>query len=182
MAKALVLLAPGFEEIEAVTIIDLLRRGKIDVTVAGLEIDSVTGSHQISIIPDAFYLDIDPDDFDILILPGGQPGSNNLKKDRNIVNWINSRFKSGKKLAAICSAPIVFHAAGITQGRKLTSYPTDKDVFTDSVYLEENVVRDGQIITSRGVGTAIDFSLAIISNLKGAEEAGEVAARILYKE
>ncbi|MGD9899844.1 MAG: DJ-1 family glyoxalase III [Calditrichaceae bacterium] len=181
MEKALVILAPGFEEIEAVTIIDLLRRGKIDVTVAGLELDSVTGSHQISIIPDAYYLDVDPDEFDVLILPGGQPGSNNLKENRNIINWVNSRFKSGKKLAAICSAPVVFHATGIAKGMKLTSYPTDKGIFTDSVYLEERVVRDGQIITSRGVGTAIDFSLAIISDLKGKEEAGEVAARILYK-
>lgn len=181
MPNALVLLAPGFEEIEAVTIIDLLRRAEVEVTVAGLELDSVTGSHNISVIPDAHYLDVYPDIFDILILPGGQPGTNNLKSDEKVINWIKDHFKENKKLAAVCAAPIVFHAAGITSGLKLTSYPTEKSVFSDSDYKEENVVKDGNVITGKAVGTAIDFALEIIAELQGRQKAEEIKKMILHK-
>jgi 4-methyl-5(b-hydroxyethyl)-thiazole monophosphate biosynthesis len=181
MPNALVLLAAGFEEIEAITIIDLLRRADIEVTVAGLELDSVTGSHNISVIPDAYYLDVYPDIFDILILPGGQPGTNNLKSDDKVINWIKNHFKEGKKLAAVCAAPIVFHAAGITSGLKLTSYPTEKSVFSDSDYKKENVVKDGNVITGRAVGTAIDFALEIIAELQGRDKAEEIKKMILHK-
>lgn len=181
MPSALVLLAPGFEEIEAVTIIDLLRRARIKVTVAGLQKESVKGSHDIVLKPDVYYKEVNHRSFDVLILPGGQPGSSNLKADAQILNWIQERHLQGQRLAAICAAPTVFHAAGITKGLRLTSYPSEKEVFTDSRYVEENVVKDGGIITSRGVGTAIEFSLKLIEELQGADTAKDVAERILYK-
>lgn len=180
MKKALVLLAPGFEEIEAVTIIDILRRAQIKVLVTGLERDLVKGSHHISIQPDAFYKDINAAEFDMLILPGGQPGSTNLKNNPNVLKWIQDGFNNQQALAAICAAPTVFHAAGITDQLKLTSYPSEEMVFDKSIYLTDTVVKDGSVITSRGVGTAIDFALALVEQLSGPQTAAEIKEKILY--
>lgn len=179
MATALVLLSPGFEEIEAVTIIDLLRRASIKVTVAGLEKEVVTGSHQIGIKPEVYYLDVDPLPFDVLILPGGQPGTNNMKNNTTILEWLRQRNRLHKLLAAICAAPTIFHAAGLTTNVRLTSYPTEAAVFQQSHYSEQRVVVDGNLITSRGVGTAIDFSLYLITRLRDEQTAREIARRIL---
>ncbi len=181
MPKALVILAPGFEEIEAVSIIDILRRGDIDVTVAGLEDGPITGSHDITIIPDTTLGAVDHKVFDILVLPGGQPGTNNLKANERLLQWIRERFANRQKLAAICAAPTVLHKAGITGQLTLTSYPSEKDVFPDSTYSEQPVVIDGAVITSRGVGTALAFGLALIEELQGKEKARDVAQRILFK-
>lgn len=181
MPKALVILAPGFEEIEAVSIIDILRRGEIDVTVAGLADGPITGSHDITIVPDTTLEKVDHKVFDLLVLPGGQPGTNNLKANERLLQWIRERFASRQKLAAICAAPTVLHKAGITDRLKLTSYPSEKEVFTTGEYLEEAVVKDGPVITSRGVGTALAFGLALVEELQGKEMAQTVADRILFK-
>ena len=181
MSSALVLLAEGFEEIEAVTIIDLLRRADIKVTTAGLEKEWVQGSHDIPIKADTLLDDINPEKFDTLILPGGQPGSTHLKNHPSVIKLVKERFYSHQPIAAICAAPTVFKAAGITDGLKITSYPSEAGVFTNSKYLEQNVVKDGSVITSRGVGTAIDFALELIAELKGISKAREVANRILYR-
>ena len=181
MKKALVLLAPGFEEIEAVTIIDILRRGQVDVTVAGLEKGLITGSHIISIQPDTHYKNVDEKEFDILILPGGQPGSTHLKNDPLVLEWIRSRFSSGKNLAAICAAPTVFYAAGITENMKITSYPSEASLFTKSRYQTDSVVKDGGVITSRGVGTVIEFALELVAELVGAEVAADIKEKILFE-
>ena len=181
MPNALIILAPGFEEVEAITIIDLLRRATIDVTVAGLVQDYVEGSHKITIKTDEYYKNVDPENFDILILPGGQPGTNNLKADKTILEWIRKRHQSGKKLAAICAAPTVMYAAGILKGIKVTSFPSEEKVFDPENYLHDNVVVDGNIITSRGVGTAIEFSLALVSILREPETAEDLRKRIVYK-
>ncbi len=180
MAKALVILAPGFEEIEAITIIDLLRRANIEVTVAGLTNGAITGSHQITVVPDTDIERVNHAEFDVLILPGGQPGTNNLKANSTLIEWIKERSAQNKKLAAICAAPTVLHAANITKKLKLTSYPSEKSVFTDSHYLEQPVVKDGNVITSRGVGTAIPFALRLIEELTDHQTAREVAQRILF--
>ncbi len=180
MKKALVLLAPGFEEIEAVTIIDILRRGGIEVTTAGLEKDLIRGSHDIFIKADVYYNDIREEEFDILILPGGQPGSTNLKKDTRVLSWIKRRFEAGNALAAICAAPTVFQVAGISKGLKITSYPTEKPVFTESIYKTDSVVKDKNVMTSRGVGTAIAFALELVSELNSPQAAAEIREKILF--
>ncbi|HGY56548.1 MAG TPA: DJ-1/PfpI family protein [Caldithrix abyssi] len=180
MPSALVLLAPGFEEIEAVTVIDLLRRAQIEVTVAALEDQTVCGSHDIRIVADTRIDGLNPDHFDVLILPGGQPGSTHLKNHPTVLEWVRKRFSSGKKIAAICAAPTVLEAAGITDGLKITSYPSESAVFSASQYIEQDVVEDGPVITSRGVGTAIDFALGIITLLKDRKTADQIAERILY--
>ncbi len=180
MKSALVLLAPGFEEVEAVTIIDILRRAAVPVTVAGLEHEWVTGSHAITLRPDVFYKDVDASAFDILILPGGQPGSTNLKNNPLVLEWIQHRFRVGKKLAAICAAPTVFHAAGITDRITVTSYPSEQNVFTAGQYSEQDVVKDHDVITSRGVGTAIPFALELVAELAGRDVADSIKKKILY--
>lgn len=180
MDKVLVLLAPGFEEIEAVTIIDILRRAEIEVTVAALNADLVTGSHKITIKPDVYYHDVDESLYTLLVLPGGQPGSTNLKNNPLIRKWIQRRKKQGRLNAAICAAPTVFAAAGVAGNLKITSYPAEAGQFKESTYVELDVVEDGGLITSRAVGTAIPFALYLVSRLKGKALAEEIRTKILY--
>jgi len=181
VSKALVYLSPGFEEIEAVTIIDLLRRAKIEVVIAGLDKGPVSGSHNISILSDMFHEDVDPDEFDLLVLPGGQPGTNNLKNDQKVLESIKKFKRDNKLIGAICAAPTVLWEAGILENKKVTSYPSEKDTFSSSIYEESPVVKDDNIITSRGVGTAIDFALDLIGEIKGDAVKRETADKILWK-
>jgi len=181
MIKVLVPLAPGFEEIEAVTIIDILRRAEIDVTVAGLEKETIKGAHNIWIKCDLFYKDVDINKFDLLILPGGQPGTNNLNANETVLNWVKVFSESKKIIGAICAAPAVLHTANVIRNRKITSHPSEKFKFVDSNYIEENVVIDDNIFTSRGVGTAIEFALKLVSKIKGKKVSNELAAKILWK-
>lgn len=181
MNKVLIYLAPGFEEIEAVTIIDLLRRANIDVVVAGLEERYITGSHGIRISTDLYYEDIDPEEYDYLVLPGGQPGTNNLKKNLKVLELIKKFMEDNKLIGAICAAPTVLWEAGILENKRVTSYPSEKIVFSSAVYEESSVVKDGNIITSRGVGTAIEFALDLIGEIKGDSVKKETADNILWK-
>ena len=181
MCKVLIPLASGFEEIEAVTIIDLLRRAEINVVVAGLEKNSVVGSHQISVNCDIYYKDINIDEFDYLVLPGGQPGTNNLKSSKTILSWIQHFTQNNKFLGAICAAPVVLNAAKVIEDKKITSYPTEKSIFKNSIYVDHNVVVDENIITSRGVGTAIEFSLELVQIIKGKQVRNDLSAKILWE-
>ena len=182
MHKVLIYLAPGFEELEAVTIIDLLRRAGVDVTIAGLEREAVTGSHEITILCDIYYENVDTDDFDYLILPGGQPGTNNLKSDKRVLEIVRKFDRDNKIIGAICAAPTVLHEAGILNNVRVTSYPSEKNIFDPSLYDEDHVVSDGNIVTSRGVGTAIDFTLDIIGKIKGNDVKLQTAERILWPQ
>ena len=181
MSKVLVLLSPGFEEIEAVTIIDILRRADIDVMVSGLEKDMVTGSHNISVKCDEYYKDINIKEYKYIVLPGRQPGTNNLKSNPKVIEWLQKFSKDNKIIAAICAAPTVLAKADIIEKIKITSYPAEKDKFNSEYYSEEIVVRDKNIITSRGVGTAIDFSLKLVEIIKGKKVKDELALKILWR-
>ena len=181
MIKALILLAEGFEETEAVTVIDLLRRSDIHVTVAGLTSLRVTGSHGISIVADTLFDEVEKLDFSHLILPGGQPGTNNLKNDNRVLELVKRFQKEERILAAICAAPTVLLKAGVIDSVKITSFPGEKENFNPLNYSEQSVVWDGKFITSRGVGTAIDFALNIVAQIKGTEEAEILAKRIVWK-
>jgi 4-methyl-5(b-hydroxyethyl)-thiazole monophosphate biosynthesis len=181
MAHVLTILAPGFEETEAVTVIDLLRRADIRVTIAALYEREVTGSHDIPLICDVLLDDVTPQDYDCLFLPGGQPGTNHLKSDSRVLHIVQSFQKADKLITAICAAPTVLHAAGILNGKKVTSYPSEQNVFTESTYLDDLVVHDGQIITSRGVGTALEFALYLVGVLKGDDVREVHSERVLWK-
>jgi 4-methyl-5(b-hydroxyethyl)-thiazole monophosphate biosynthesis len=162
---ALIILAEGFEEIEAVTPIDLLRRAQIGVTIAGLSGLWVRGGHD-SIIQAEVLLSQCDERYDALILPGGGAGTENLRKSAAVVRRVKEHFNKGLLCAAICAAPTVFGVAGILRGKHATCYPGCEDLCTDAIMEKSAVVKDGNIITSRGAGTAIDFSLEIISYLK----------------
>ena len=180
MSHIITVLAPGFEETEAITFIDLLRRAGITVTMLGLESRDVTDSHNITIVTDKLLADF-KEAFDGIVLPGGMPGAKNLANSARLLDLIRETHKQGGLCAAICAAPIVLGKAGILAGHKATCFPGFEKELVGAQFIEEAVVRDRNIITSRGVGTAIPFALALISFLVNSYVAGKVGAAILYK-
>jgi protein deglycase len=174
--RVLCLLTDGFEEIEAVTPIDLLRRAGIHVTVASLDAKVLTGRCGIRVEADASLDAVDPDGFDLLMIPGG-PGVRELRKDGRSAALAKRFDASGKCVAAICAAPLVLMDAGLLAGRRFTAYHSVRGELGGG--LDERVVEDGNLITSRGAGTAMDFAFAIISRLAGDEIARRVAAEIM---
>ncbi len=175
--KVLVPLAEGFEEIEAITVIDILRRAGIDTVTASLKNNPVTGSHRISVTTDIELND--NENFDAIILPGGMPGSTNLKNDRRIINLIKMINKAGGLTAAICAAPIVLSEAGVLKEKKFTCFPGYEKEITDGIHINEKVVIDGSIITGIGAGSAVLFALAIVEFLKDKETARKIKEQII---
>lgn len=177
---ATVILAEGFEEIEAVTSIDILRRADIDVTVCGLDKGVVTGSHNIKILADMTLaeLKISPD---AVVLPGGMPGAANLANAEEVNRIITKMHNEKRLIAAICAAPaVVLAPAGILKGKKATCYPGMEERFgKDTQFRAESVVVDGDVITSQGPGTAILFALAIVEKLKGKAAADNLRKKTL---
>lgn len=180
MTAVLVPLAPGFEDLEAVTVIDLLRRAQIDVTVAGLAPGPVKGSRGTVIQPDTSLDAALQRDYDILVLPGGQPGANNLEADPRILDLLRRMAAQHKFTAAICAAPKVLAAAGVLEGKRATSYPGAIDPAKFPRVQLENlaVVTDGRVVTSRGPGTAMDFALELIGLLAGKDKRDQVEAAL----
>ena len=178
MARVLVPLAPGCEEVEAVTIIDLLRRAKIDVISAGLDDQPVTASRGVRLIPDTNLDAALQQEFDMIVLPGGMPGMTNLKNDPRIIALLQKMAREGKYTCAICAAPAVLAEAGLLAGKAATSYPgfVDRMNLPDITYKNDPVVTDGRVITSRGPGTAMDFALELIEALAGKAKRDEVEA------
>ena len=178
MARVLVPLAQGCEELEAVTIIDLLRRAGIEVITAGLDDQPVKASRGVVLIPDTTLDEALKQEFDMVALPGGLPGADHLDQDQRIQKLLKQMAENKKFTVAICAAPKVLATAGLLDGKHATSFPgTLEKLQLDNTTLETNaVVQDGKVITSRGPGTAMDFSLALIENLAGREKRKEVEA------
>ncbi len=179
MAHFILFLADGFEEIEAVTVIDLLRRAGITVTTVGLKEREVRGAHGIAIQADTTIMDF-PSSYDGIILPGGSKGTDNLARSEQVLSIVQETFRKGLMCAAICAAPAIFGKAGILHNIRATCYPGLEDQLTGARFIEAAVVRDKNIITSRGVGTAIAFALELITITKGEESAERVGGQILY--
>ena len=177
MATALVLLADGFEEIEAVTIIDVLRRGEIAVTTASLAGKHVRGSHQIVIESDTLLDSVDVDHFDALVLPGG-PAAKTLREEPRVLAAIRRAASAGKLVAAVCAAPTALEAAGVLVGKRATVFPGNQ--LPSAQLVEESVVEDGNILTSRGPGTTMAFALKLVERLAGAEVARKTGERMLF--
>jgi 4-methyl-5(b-hydroxyethyl)-thiazole monophosphate biosynthesis len=179
MPTALVLLAPGFEEIEAVAIVDVLRRADVAVTVAATAAGPVEGSHGIRVVADQELGGVRGSDFDVIVLPGGQPGTRNLEYDPRVRQLLAEADRAERRIAAICAAPRVLHGAGLLAGRRATSHPSVRADLAGAAYTEERVVSDGRVTTSRGPGTAIEFALRLVEQLRGAEKAAELARAML---
>lgn len=180
MARVLVPLAEGFEETEAVTIIDLLRRADVEVVTAGLDEGAVTGSHGITLVPDTSLDQALGQDYDMAVLPGGMPGADHLEHDERVIGLLRRLADSGRFTAAICAAPKVLAAAGLLDNRRATSFPGFLDpARVPGLRLSEDpVVEDGKVITSRGPGTAMDFALALVARLKGPDTRRAVEERL----
>jgi 4-methyl-5(b-hydroxyethyl)-thiazole monophosphate biosynthesis len=179
--KALIILADGFEEVEAVTPIDILRRADVEVIVAGLKKDTIRGAHGVVIKTDIVF-DNSAIDVDALILPGGMPGAENLAGCLGIGDIVRRMASSKKIVAAICASPaLVLFPAGVLKGKKATCFPgMEKHFSSDVKFVKDDVVEDGEIITSRGAGTAAAFGIKIAERLVGREKAGMIASQMLF--
>ena len=182
MKRVLVPLAPGFEEIEAITVIDVLRRAGIEVTVAGTQAGPIEGSRGIRVTADKTLADMRAEDFDMIAVPGGAKGVENLQKDPRLLPLLGEFTANGKQVAAICAAPSLLAAAGLLCGKQATSHPSVKEkVAAAAIYSEERVVTDGKLVTSRGPGTAMEFALKLAEILAGAEKVSELKAAMLAR-
>jgi len=181
MANVLVPLAQGCEELEAVTIIDLLRRADIHVVVAGLDNNPVRGSRGTMLIPDTTLDQALNQEFDMVALPGGQPGANNLNADARIHTLLKKMAGHNQYTVAICAAPLVLANAGLLHGKQATSFPgiLEKMNLPDVKLKTAAVVQDGKVITSRGPGTAMDFALVLIEVLVGKAKRDEVETALV---
>ncbi len=169
MIKVAVILADGFEELEALTPVDLLRRANFKVDMIGLT-KEVTGTHGITVKADK-VIDRDLMTYDMIIVPGGQPGANNLKDNPLVIDSLKYAYAKGKKIGAICAAPIVLDYAGLLTGKKYVSFPGTEDTIKSGIRIDDAiVVKDGNILTARGAGAAFEFSLAIIDMVGGDAE------------
>lgn len=177
MKKILVAIAPGFEEIETITIVDILRRAGARVTLGATVEGVLKGSRGIKIEPDELLDTVLEKDFDLICLPGGQPGTDNLKNDERIEKILTRMQQEDKYIAAICAAPTVLQKAGILKGKSITCHPSIKSHF-DS-YIKDRVVVDGKVITSQSPGTAMEFSFKLVEILFGSERLKKVNDGVL---
>ena len=176
MASVLVPLAQGCEELEAVTVVDLLRRAGVHVVTAGLDNAPVRASRGVVLVADMTLDEALKQEYDMVVLPGGLPGADHLDGDPRIRGLLRTMADSGRYTAAICAAPKVLASTGLLEGKKVTSFPGVLDAFADLDYRSDPVVQDGRMITSRGPGTAMDFALTLIENLLGVDKRNEVEA------
>ncbi|MFA6061066.1 MAG: DJ-1 family glyoxalase III [Gallionella sp.] len=179
MKTALVLFAAGSEELETVTVVNILRRAGVTVTLAGLSDGALKGSRGITLQPDTTLDAVLNDDFDMLVLPGGMPGTRHLQADTRVLKLAQDMAKHGKYVTAICAAPMVLATAGLLAGKRATCYPTCLDEFPGVQLQTTAVVEDGKLITSRGPGTAMDFALTLAERLAGKVRRDEVEAGLV---
>lgn len=182
MAKVYIFMADGFEEVEGLTVVDLLRRVGIDIVMVSIMgKKSVRGAHNITIEADGVFEEMDFADGEMLVLPGGMPGTTNLMKHQGLDKLLRDFDKKEKSIAAICAAPTILSSKGMLKGRDATCFEGMEAEMSNANIVDAPVVVDGHITTSKGVGTAIDFALSLIANLKGKDEAKRIASQILYK-
>ncbi len=178
MKKVCLLLADGFEEIEALTVCDVLRRANVTCDLVSIKDKMVKSNHGVIVQTDIFF---DEDmEYDLVVIPGGIPGATNLRDDARIIKFIKKQNKEDKLIGAICAGPIVLGKAGLTEDRKMTSYPGYEDELPNCEYLEEDVVVDKNIITSRGPATAMAFSYKLLEKLGYEHQVKGISSGMLY--
>ena len=182
MKTIFVFLADGFEEIEAITPVDVLKRAGLNVqTVSVMEEQTVIGAHGIPVVADKMFAEIDLDNAEMLLLPGGLPGATNLDAHQGLSDMIMSFASEGKPLAAICAAPLVFGNRGLLQGKKATCYPGFESYLAGAEYTAALVETDGNFITAKGPGAAMDFAFAIVEKYCGIEKVNELKSGMMIK-
>ena len=179
MPKVLVPLAPGVEEIEAVAVIDVLRRAGVEVVAAGTTTGAIEASRGVKLFPDRSLDGLRASDFDMIVVPGGRNGVANLKKDPRVTRLLQEASRTGKYTTAICAGPTVLAAAGLLQGKRATSHPTARGELVGAEVSDERVVVDGRVVTSQAPGTAIEFALKLVELLCGKAKAEEVNRSVL---
>ncbi len=175
-------LADGFEEIEALTPVDLLRRAGVDIVTVSIYPDrkNVTGARRIEVCADITIDDVDMSKADILFLPGGMPGTVNLLECAPLMDLVDEQYSKGKRIAAICAAPArILGSKGLVKGRRATCYPGMEDMLEGATAVTDSVVTDGNITTSRGLGTAVDLACELISIMCGQEKADEIRKSVV---
>lgn len=182
MSKAAVFFGTGYEEIEALTVVDILRRAGVETTMVSVTDErSVAGSHDIKVGMDALIDEVDFDKTDVIVLPGGMPGTKKLEACETLMKQVDAFASQDKIVAAICAAPSILGHRGLLRGRKACSYPTFESHLDGAEVLQQPAVIDGNIITGRGMGAAIPFGLAILEKLQGKEAAQKMAETIVYQ-
>lgn len=182
MSKLGIFMADGCEEIEGLTVVDLVRRAGIEIEMISVSGEkSVTGSHKITFQTDIDKADADYTSYDGIVLPGGMPGTTHLMEDETVTRVIREFAQDGKLVAAICAAPSVLGNAGLLEGKTATCYPGVEGKLTGADFVTDPVAKDGNIITSRGLGTAIDFAAEIVAYLKDQEAAKSLKESIVYR-
>lgn len=181
MSKVYVFLAEGFEEIEGLTVVDLLRRANLSTEMVSIGDEKmVLGAHGIPVLADSVFADHSYEDAELLVLPGGMPGTLNLGNHEELCELLKKHYAEGKKVAAICAAPSVLGKLGILEGKKATCYPGFENQLTGAEVLGEKCVTDTNVTTGKGMGAAIEFSLALIAQLTDRETADKIGTAIIY--
>ncbi len=182
MNQVYIFLADGFEEIEGLTVVDLLRRAEIQIDMISITgKKQVVGAHGIKVETDYLYEEVNIEEADMLVLPGGMPGTKNLAAHAELCSQLKAFHQAHKGVAAICAAPMVLGKHGILEGKRAVCYPGFEEYLKGATVEKLEVVTDGNVITSRGLGTAIEFASAIITHFIGEEKAQEIKDCVLYR-
>mgnify|MGYP001770628586 CR=1 FL=1 len=179
MPKVAVILAEGFEEVEAIAPIDALRRAGVEVLIAGLSKEPVASARNVRIVPDVSVDELKADELDMIVLPGGAGGVERLKQDPRVERLIKEMQAKKRFIGAICAAPTALAKFGVLEGKRATVYPTLVEEIKPAEFVDQKVVEDENVITSQGPGTALEFGLKLVEKLMGKEKAQEVAKRML---
>nr|HDN00823.1 DJ-1/PfpI family protein [Deltaproteobacteria bacterium] len=179
--RILVLLAPGFEELEAIAVIDILRRAGLEVISAGTIPGPITSARNVSVLPDKFFDEVKEEDFDFIVLPGGLEGTENLAEDRRVIKMLKNQLVSGRGVGAICAAPTILDRHDLARGKTITCHPTCRAAIQKARFSEDRVVRDGHLVTSQGPGTAVEFALKLVEVLIGRDKMLDVNSGLLAR-
>ena len=176
-----IILADGFEEIEAITCVDVLRRAGVQTKTLALKDTRVKGANGVIVEADTLLSDEQGTLFDMLVLPGGLPGAEHLRDDDRVIDMLLRHQEAGKYTSAICAAPIALAKAGILKNKKATCYPGFEKDLSDAQHVDSRVVVDGKVVTSKGPGTSLEFALALVNELKGSQVTDELTSGMIVK-